>query len=70
MLVKATAKGFFGSLRLDGDEFEVPVGTKGSWFAPVATEVAAKAPAKALKGKTTEAKADADADTDEAPGLI
>ena len=35
MLVIATAKGFFGQYRDEGDEFEVPEGTKGSWFKPV-----------------------------------
>ena len=48
MLVKATAKGYLGSLREKGDEFEVPDGTKGSWFKPVSTETVAE-PAEPLK---------------------
>ena len=35
VLVKATAKGLFGRIIEPGDEFYVPEGTKGSWFAPV-----------------------------------
>lgn len=35
MRVIATASGFFGSLRQPNDEFDVPEGTKGSWFKPV-----------------------------------
>lgn len=40
MRVVATAPGYFGALRVEGDEFEVPDGTKGSWFKPVAADVA------------------------------
>ena len=35
MKVIATKQGYFGKLRQPGDEFEVPDGTKGSWFQPV-----------------------------------
>lgn len=35
MKVIATKLGYFGKLREPGDEFEVPDGTKGSWFQPV-----------------------------------
>jgi len=43
MKVRATALGFHaGSRRRPGETFEVPDGTEGSWFEPVA-----KAPAKA-----------------------
>ena len=35
MKVIATKQGYFGKLREPGDEFEVPDGTKGSWFQPV-----------------------------------
>ena len=35
MKVIATKLGYFGRLRQPGDEFEVPDGTKGSWFQPV-----------------------------------
>jgi hypothetical protein len=55
MLVKATAKGYLGSLREAGDEFEVPDGTKSSWFAPVAVEPEVK-PAKPAKAKAADAK--------------
>jgi hypothetical protein len=35
MKVTAIKQGYFGKLRAVGDEFEVPEGTKGSWFQPV-----------------------------------
>lgn len=35
MKVIATKQGYLGKLRQPGDEFEVPDGTKGSWFEPV-----------------------------------
>jgi|GEM_PF-5814510 len=35
MLVKATDKGYLGSLREIGEEFEVPSGASASWFEPV-----------------------------------
>ena len=35
MRVIATKVGFFDYLRRAGEEFEVPDGTKGSWFKPV-----------------------------------
>ncbi len=45
MKVKALQSGFFGGSRIrEGQEFEVPAGTKASWF--VAVEEF-KAPAKA-----------------------
>lgn len=50
MLVKANSIGYFGALRSAGDEFEVPDGTKGSWFAPVEPEAKAKSAGKS-KGK-------------------
>jgi hypothetical protein len=52
MRVIATAKGYFGGLREPGDEFEVPDGAKGSWFAPVAAEDAK--PAGKAKRKSAE----------------
>lgn len=58
MKVKATAKGFFRSLREEGDEFEVPGGTKASWFAPVVDAPEAEPKPKG-RGK---AKADANDD--------
>lgn len=35
MQVVALKQGYFGCLRTAGDVFEVPQGTKASWFAPV-----------------------------------
>ncbi len=35
MRVVAIKAGYFGQLREAGEEFEVPDGTKGSWFQPV-----------------------------------
>ena len=46
MLVIATAKGFFGQYRNEGDEFEVPEGTKGSWFKPVPADEPEAKPAR------------------------
>lgn len=47
MKVKATQAGFFGGARIrEGQEFEVPEGTKGSWF------VAAEQHVEPKKGKT------------------
>lgn len=42
MKVIATKLGYFGKLREPGDEFEVPDGTKGSWFQPVEQKVNGK----------------------------
>jgi len=42
MKVIATKPGYFGKLRQSGDEFEVPKGTKGSWFNPVSDKPAEK----------------------------
>lgn len=36
MQVVATALGFAGSLRQPGDTFDMPEGSIGSWFVPVA----------------------------------
>ncbi len=46
MKVIATKLGYFGKLREPGDEFEVPDGTKGSWFQPVEQKANGKAKAK------------------------
>ena len=66
MLVKATAKGFYGSLHNVGDEFEVPAGTTGSWFASL-EPAAAPAVGKAKKAKAfvADAEGDTDAPTDD-----
>jgi hypothetical protein len=59
MLVQAIKPGFGGSppaRRLVGDEFEMPQGSKGSWFAPVITQ--GEAPKQAdtkAKGRKLEA---------------
>jgi len=36
MRVVANSIGYFGAVRVAGEEFEVPEGVKGSWFSPVA----------------------------------
>lgn len=51
MKVIATKLGYFGKLRDVGDEFEVPDGTKGSWFQPVEQKANGKG------GKKPEAQA-------------
>lgn len=61
MRVIATKPGFSGYLRQPGDEFEVPDGTKGSWFKPVEDE-----PEKPAARGRKASKADAD---DPADGL-
>lgn len=47
MKVQALKPGYFGKLRAAGDEFEVPDGAKGSWFAPVAAHGPSKPAGKA-----------------------
>lgn len=42
MRVVATAKGYLGSLREVGDEFDVPKGMTASWFIPAGTEAEMK----------------------------
>jgi hypothetical protein len=67
MKVKALQAGFFGGARIREDqEFEVPSGTKGSWFVAVEEfKAPAKAPAKAVPKTLSEiAKAPAAASTD------
>lgn len=51
MKVIASKLGYFGKLREPGDEFEVPDGTKGSWFHPVEQKANVKS------GKKSEAQA-------------
>lgn len=48
MKVKALDSGFFDGFRIRaGQEFDVPKGTKGTWFVPVEEfKAPAKAPAK------------------------
>lgn len=50
MKVVATARGYLGAIREPGDTFDVPDGTKGSWFNPVA-DVPVEAPVKVGKSK-------------------
>jgi hypothetical protein len=50
MRVRALSPGFYpDTLRSAGDEFEVPDGTKGSWFEPVDGEVGEVKPKPAAK---------------------
>jgi hypothetical protein len=54
MRVVATQLGFFNGTRVRaGTEFEVPEGTKGSWFAPVEAVVAQKAVKAAKAARET-----------------
>lgn len=41
MEVIALKEGYFGKLRMPGDEFDVPQGSKASWFVPVQTAISA-----------------------------
>lgn len=52
MKVIALKQGYFGKLRQPDDQFEVPDGTKGSWFQPVKP---VKPEAEAKGGKKPEA---------------
>lgn len=58
MKVIATKLGYFGKLREPGDEFEVPDGTKGSWFQPVEQKANGKG-GKKPEAPATEKPADA-----------
>jgi hypothetical protein len=54
-----------GALRSPGDEFEVPDGTKGSWFKPLADEAAQEPKAKQTgKGRRKAGDGQPDGDTD------
>ena len=44
MKVKALDRGYHGALREPGDEFDVPEGSKATWFEPTAPEVEKKKP--------------------------
>lgn len=57
MKVIATKLGYFGKLREPGDEFEVPDGTKGSWFQPVEQKANGKG-GKKLEAQANEKPAD------------
>ena len=46
MLVRATADGFYGFLRHEGDVFEVPDGETATWFEPVASQDDGEPPVK------------------------
>ena len=60
MRVIATAQGYFGQLLEAGQEFEVPDGTKGSWFKPAGKDDKGEAASpKAGKSATTTANVDA-----------
>ncbi len=58
MRVIATKTGYFGKVREPGDEFEVPAGTSGSWFAPVKTT---EKPARGKKGEADAEQGDGEA---------
>ncbi len=47
MKVIATKMGFFGSLRQPGESFDVPDGSKASWYAPADAAPKQAKPAKA-----------------------
>ncbi len=50
MKIVAIKPAFYNGRRVRvGDELEIPQGTKGSWFAPTASEEANKAKAKPVK---------------------
>lgn len=46
MEVIAIKPGFFGKLRYPGDTFEVPAGSKATWFAPSENAMARRAKPK------------------------
>jgi hypothetical protein len=52
MRVIATKVGFFDYLRQVGEEFEVPDGTKGSWFKPVPADEPEAKPARGRKASS------------------
>lgn len=55
MKVRAIAKGFYGNrIRNEDDVFDVPEGTKGSWFIPLAEAKRVSAPAAAEMPMTIE----------------
>lgn len=71
MIVKAIATGYHGHLREPGDEFEVPKGSKASWFVPVSHPLdhdgdgrkgGSKPRAKAVEAPEPEAEAEPAAD--------
>lgn len=51
MRVIALKPGYFGCLRVEGDEFDVPQDTSASWFVPVGGAPEEKAPPAAGKSK-------------------
>jgi hypothetical protein len=57
MKVIATKQGYFGKLRAVGNEFEVPEGSKASWFQPVEQKASGKG-GKEPKSQATEKPAD------------
>lgn len=62
MRVVANSIGYFGAVRVAGEEFEVPEGVTGSWFAPEVI-IEAKPSAKAKrKGGEADAAGDEAAD--------
>lgn len=51
MQVVATEKGYFGALREAGDSFDVPDGSRASWFKPVETSAEKPVETPAPKGR-------------------
>lgn len=54
MKVKAIELGYHGALREPGDEFDVPKGSKASWFEPIAAQAEKKHPKDAEKQEVKE----------------
>lgn len=60
MKVKATGDGYYFGRKYEGDVFDVPAGTKGSWFEPVGGEDSiVPRPKRAPKAAKVEATEDA-----------
>lgn len=49
MRVIVTAPGFWGQLRQPGEEFDVPEGSKATWFKPVKADEPEGKPARGRK---------------------
>lgn len=56
MEVIATKPGYFGKLRQPGDKFEVPGGSKATWFVPVEQKAEGKKQAAAKPKEPADAK--------------
>lgn len=56
MRVIATAVGFFDNLRQPGEEFDVPEGSKATWFKPVKADEPEGKPARGRKAAGEQAE--------------